>query len=78
VAVSTSGSGNRIMTSADGISWTLRSTPVSTGWRSICWSAQRRPFAKGTAYRQQPERIQAGMAGNGELVEIGEESLRQV
>jgi hypothetical protein len=45
VAVSSSGSGNRIMTSDDGITWTLRSTPASTGWWSICWSPQRRQFA---------------------------------
>lgn len=45
VSSSGSGSGNRIMTSDDGITWTLRSTPASTGWRSICWSPQRRQFA---------------------------------
>ena len=45
MAVSSSGSGNRIMTSDDGLTWTLRSTPASTGCWSICWSPQRSQFA---------------------------------
>ena len=45
MAVSSSSTGNRIMTSPDGITWALRNTPASTGWRSICWSPQRRQFA---------------------------------
>ncbi len=44
VAVSSSGTGNRIMTSADGITWTVRSSPSSTGWRAICWTPQRSQF----------------------------------
>ena len=45
VAVSSSGTGNRIMTSSDGLSWTTRSSPADLGWRSLCWSPQRRKFA---------------------------------
>jgi hypothetical protein len=37
VAVSSSGTGNRIMTSADGLNWTVRSSPEDLGWRSLCW-----------------------------------------
>jgi hypothetical protein len=36
---STSGSNNRVMTSADGITWTLRTTPADNEWNSICWSS---------------------------------------
>ena len=40
VAVSSSGTGNRVMTSPDGINWTSRTSPVDNDWRSICWSLQ--------------------------------------
>ena len=33
VAVSSSGTGNRIMTSADGLNWTVRISPGHLGWR---------------------------------------------
>jgi hypothetical protein len=33
------------MTSADGITWTVRTSPANTSWRSICWSPQRSQFA---------------------------------
>jgi hypothetical protein len=45
VALNSSGTGNRIMTSADGLSWTVRSSPADLGWRSLCWSPQRSQFA---------------------------------
>ena len=37
VAVARSGTGNRIMTSADGVDWTLRSTPADNDWRAITY-----------------------------------------
>ena len=40
VAVGTSGSGNRVMTSSDGINWTTYSSAADNGWTSICWSPQ--------------------------------------
>jgi hypothetical protein len=44
VAVASSGTGNRVMTSSDGLSWTVRSSPADLGWGSLCWSPQRRQF----------------------------------
>ena len=38
VAVSNTGTGDRIMTSSDGINWTSRSNPVDNDWTSVCWS----------------------------------------
>lgn len=40
VAVSISGTKNRVMTSPDGINWTLRNTPVDNDWRAVCWSRE--------------------------------------
>jgi len=37
VAVANSGTGNRVMTSPDGINWTLRTTPADNNWRSVCY-----------------------------------------
>ena len=38
-AVASSGiTGKRVMTSPDGINWTLRATPVDNNWTAICWS----------------------------------------
>ena len=39
-AVSDSGTGNRIMTSPDGITWTARVNPADNSWLSVCWSAE--------------------------------------
>lgn len=47
VAVSSTGTGNRAMTSSDGIVWTARSTPTvpdESQWYSVCWSAELRLF----------------------------------
>lgn len=38
VAVSTSGSGNRVMTSPDGETWTLRSSAADLSWRGIVFA----------------------------------------
>jgi hypothetical protein len=40
VAVGISGTGNRVMTSPDGISWTARTSAADNGWRSVCWSPE--------------------------------------
>ena len=40
VAVSGTGTGNRVMTSPDGINWTLRSTPADNNWFSVTWSPE--------------------------------------
>lgn len=41
-------SGNpRIMTSSDGINWTLRSTPINLGWYSVVWSPKLGLFCAG-------------------------------
>ena len=38
VAVALTGSGNRMMTSPDGINWTLRTTPADNQWYSVAWA----------------------------------------
>jgi hypothetical protein len=40
VAVATSGSGNRVMTSPDGLNWTSRSSAADNAWSSVCWSPE--------------------------------------
>jgi hypothetical protein len=40
VAVSNTGSGNRVMTSPDGITWTIRTSATDNNWTSVCWSPQ--------------------------------------
>jgi hypothetical protein len=37
-AVAYSGTGNRVMTSPDGINWTSRTSAADNEWRSVCWS----------------------------------------
>lgn len=39
-AVSNTGSGNRVMTSPDGVTWTIRTSAADNGWFSVCWSAE--------------------------------------
>lgn len=43
-AVSSSGTGNRVATSPDGITWTPRISPADNTWTSVCWSSERRMF----------------------------------
>jgi hypothetical protein len=38
VAVAASGTGNRVMTSPDGITWTARTSAADNAWQSVCWS----------------------------------------
>ena len=38
VAVANSGTGNRVMTSLDGINWTIRTSAEDNNWASIAWS----------------------------------------
>lgn len=44
-AVSYSGSGDRVMTSPDGINWTSRTTPADIRWTGIVWAASLGMFA---------------------------------
>ncbi|MDP2218521.1 MAG: hypothetical protein Q8J68_14685 [Methanolobus sp.] len=37
-AVANSGTGNRVMTSPDGITWTIRTSAADNSWFSVCWS----------------------------------------
>jgi hypothetical protein len=39
-AVAITGSGNRVMTSPDGITWTARTSAADNNWISVCWSAE--------------------------------------
>jgi hypothetical protein len=40
VAVAYTGSGNRVMTSPDGVNWTARSSAADNEWMSVTWSPQ--------------------------------------
>ena len=37
-AVAIGGTGNRVMTSPDGINWTIRTSAADNNWYSVCWS----------------------------------------
>jgi hypothetical protein len=39
-AVSDTGTGNRVMTSPDGITWTTRASAADIAWYGICWAAE--------------------------------------
>jgi hypothetical protein len=38
--VALSGTGNRVMTSPDGITWTARSSAADNGWHSVTWAKE--------------------------------------
>jgi hypothetical protein len=40
VAVAVNGTGNRIMTSPNGFTWTRRASPADNNWHSVCWSSE--------------------------------------
>ena len=40
LAVASSGTGNRVMTSPDGITWTARTSAADNSWYSVCWSPE--------------------------------------
>ena len=44
VAVAFSGTGNRVMTSPDGITWTARTSAADNDWAAVCWSPERMLF----------------------------------
>ena len=44
-AVSNTGTNDRVMTSPDGINWTIRVTPADNNWYGITWSAELGLFA---------------------------------
>ena len=39
-AVASSGTGDRIMTSPDGIKWSTQTSPVNNDWTSVCWAPE--------------------------------------
>jgi hypothetical protein len=39
-AIASTGAGNRVMTSPDGVNWTARASAADNSWRSICWSRE--------------------------------------
>ena len=39
-AVAITGTGDRVMTSSDGITWTSRASAVNNDWNSVCWSPE--------------------------------------
>jgi alpha-tubulin suppressor-like RCC1 family protein len=45
VIVSSTGTGNRVMTSPDGITWTSRTSASDNNWTSVCWSPELNLFA---------------------------------
>ena len=45
VAVGISGTGNRVMTSPDGIAWTARTSAADNSWLFVCWSPELSLFA---------------------------------
>ena len=38
--VASSGTGNGVMTSPDGITWTTRTSAADNNWNSVCWSPE--------------------------------------
>ncbi|WAC48150.1 DUF2793 domain-containing protein [Asticcacaulis sp. SL142] len=54
-AVAASGTGNRVMTSEDGVTWTQRTSAADNSWMSVCWSRETWQFcavaASGTGNR---------------------------
>ncbi|ESR22805.1 DUF2793 domain-containing protein [Lutibaculum baratangense] len=44
-AVAITGTGNRVMTSPDGIAWTARTSAADNNWTSVAWSPELRLFA---------------------------------
>jgi hypothetical protein len=40
VAVAETGTGDRVMTSPDGITWTARTSAADNFWRSVCWASE--------------------------------------
>jgi len=39
-AVASTGTGNRVMTSPDGITWTIRTSAADNEWYFVCWSPE--------------------------------------
>jgi hypothetical protein len=46
VAVATTGTGNRVMTSPDGVNWTIRTSAAGNSWYSVCQGATAVPVSK--------------------------------
>jgi hypothetical protein len=43
-AVGDTGTGNRVMTSPDGVAWTARTSAANNAWQAVCWSGERGLF----------------------------------
>ena len=39
-ALADSGTGNRVMTSPNGVTWTIRTSAADNDWKSVCWSPE--------------------------------------
>ncbi len=44
VAVANTGTGNRVMTSPDGITWTIRTSAADNSWTSVCYAPDKGLF----------------------------------
>ena len=49
VAVSSLGTGDRVLTSPNGIDWTARTSAADYFWRSVCWSPEQNKFVAVTS-----------------------------
>ena len=61
VAVTSTGTGNRVLTSPDGITWTSRTTPIDSNWSSVCWAPE---ISKFVAVASSPYGEYGGMTSN--------------
>ena len=62
-AVAAIGTGNRVMTSPDGITWTTRTSAANNGWRSVCWSPELGLFCA-VAISGTGNRVMTSVSGN--------------
>ena len=70
-AIAKSGAGNRVMTSPDGVTWTIRTSAANNYWQSICWSSELALFCA-AAVTGADNRVMTGYAGlkNGTYTEV--------
>jgi len=62
VAVSDTGTGDRVMTSPDGINWTTRSNPVDNNWQNVIWVSELGLFVT-VAYSGSGDRVMTSSDG---------------
>ena len=65
VAVASDGTGNRVMTSPDGLAWTSQTSAGDYGWKSVCWSSDLTLFVA----------VATGAAGTGQHVMTSPDGL---